>query len=568
MTTPQDINDFSGKLARRLQSIYASGFSEGHVNRIIGLIDAVAPGPGPLWTERDVILITYGDTVISSDEKPLITLRRFLRDKLGQKISCVHILPFFPSTSDDGFAVNDFNKVDPDLGSWEDIAGIGQDYDLMFDLVLNHVSSGHPWFLNYCSDRIPGKGYFIEHIPETDYHLVVRPRSTELFTEFSTGSGKKKVWTTFSADQADLNFANPEVLFEMIRILLFYIGKGARIIRLDAIAFLWKETGSSCLHHHKTHEIVKLLRDIATFANPRVIILTETNVPNSDNWSYFGQDDEAHMVYQFTLPPLILYTLFSGNSHYLADWAESIPPTGKNRTFLNFTASHDGIGVRPLEGILPNKEIQQMIEGIKNFGGRLSVKTNPDGSTGPYEMNITYVSAMAGTINGKDDLCERRFLASQLIMLAMQGIPAVYIQSLLGSENDYEGVKRSGMARSINRKKWKEEDIKMILSSDTFQARIFREFTRVIAIRQNNAAFHPDSPQQVLHLGDPFFGLFRINPANGEKIYCISNITASLQKLNIETEAIPQKGFDLLDEQSYSEIKEISFEAYQTRWLV
>ena len=284
------------------------------------------------------------------------------------------------------------------------------------------------------------------------------------------------MWTTFSADQADLNFANPDVLIEMIRILLFYIGKGARIIRLDAIAFLWKEIGSSCLHHHKTHEIVKLLREIATYANPRVIILTETNVPNPDNWSYFGQDDEAHMVYQFTLPPLILYTLFSGNSQYLTNWAESIPPTGKNKTFLNFTASHDGIGVRPLEGILPYNEIQRLIDGIRNFGGLLSVKTNPDGSTGPYEMNITYYSAMAGTIHGVDDLGEKRFLASQFIMLAMQGIPAVYIQSLLGCENDYDGVKKSGMARSINRKKWNEADILNVLSANTAQARIFTEY--------------------------------------------------------------------------------------------
>jgi sucrose phosphorylase len=567
MTTHQDIHIFTGNLARRLQSIYAAGFSEGHVNRIISLIREM-PGAGPLWNERDVILITYGNSVVRPDEKPLITLRRFLTDKLGQKISCVHILPFFPSTSDDGFAVSDFNKVDPALGSWEDIEEIGRDYSLMFDLVLNHVSSGHPWFLNYCSDRVPGKDYFIEKIPDTDYHLVVRPRSTGLFTEFKTGSGKKEVWTTFSADQADLNFANPDVLIEMIRILLFYISKGARIIRLDAIAFLWKEPGSPCLHHHKTHEIVKLLREIAAYANPRVIILTETNVPNPDNWSYFGQNDEAHMVYQFSLPPLILYTLFSGNSQYLTDWAESIPPTGHNKTFLNFTASHDGIGVRPLEGILPPDEIQRLIDSIKSFGGRLSVKTNPDGSTGPYEMNITYFSAMAGTIHGKDALGERRFLASQFIMLAMQGIPAVYIQSLLGCENDEEGVKKTGMARSINRRKWYETEITEILSADSAQARVFEEFTRVIAIRQNNDTFHPDCPQQVLRLGNSFFGFLRLNPANGKKIYCISNITASSQYLNIESAALPQKGYDLLSEQAYDEKNEIYFEGYQTRWLV
>jgi sucrose phosphorylase len=567
MNTHQDIHDFSGRLARRLQSVYSSGFSEGLVNRIISLISA-APFARPLWNERDVILISYGNSITGPDEKPLKTLHRFLKDKIGKTISCVHILPFFPSTSDDGFAVSDFNNVDPGLGSWETIEEIGRDYSLMFDLVLNHVSSEHPWFLNFCSGRVPGKDYFIEKIPGSDYHLVVRPRSTDLFTEFSTISGKKEVWTTFSDDQADLNFANPEVLIEMIRILLLYISKGARIIRLDAIAFLWKETGSSSLHHPKTHEIVKMLREIAAYANPRVIILTETNVPNRENWSYFGQDDEAHMVYQFTLPPLILYTLFSGNSEYLTDWAESIPPTGNSKTFLNFTASHDGIGVRPLEGILPNREIQRLIEGIRNFGGLMSVKTNPDGSTGPYEMNITYFSAMAGTINGIDVLREKRFLASQFIMLALQGIPAVYIQGILGCENDYDGVKNSGMARSINRKKWNEAEILKILSTDSVQARIFKEYTRVIAIRQNTAAFHPDCPQRVLRLGNSFFGFFRLNPANGEKVYCITNITGSSQKLNIETAALPHKGYDLLKELPYDEKNEICFEAYQARWLV
>jgi len=567
MTTHQDINDFSGKLARRLQSIYPTCFSEGHVNRIISLISRFSD-IGPLWDEKDVILITYGDSIIKPGEKPLITLCRFLRNKLEKRISCVHILPFFPSTSDDGFAVSDFNSVDPGLGSWDDISGIGHHYSLMFDLVLNHVSSSHTWFLNFCKGIEPGKDYFIEKIPETDYHLVVRPRTTELFTEFDIHSGKTEVWTTFSADQTDLNFSNPDVLIEMIRILIFYIGKGARIIRLDAIAFLWKEIGSSCLHHHKTHEIVKLLREIASYFNQRVIILTETNVPNPVNWSYFGQDDEAHMVYQFTLPPLILYTLFSGSSMYLTKWAESIPTTGTGKTFLNFTASHDGIGVRPLEGILPVIEIQRLIDGIRDFGGLLSVKTNPDGTTGPYEMNITYYSAMSGTVNGMDRLGEKRFLTSQFIMLAMQGIPALYIQSLYGCENDYEGVKNSGMARSINRKKWREDELLDILSSDTVQHRIFSEFTRVITIRQNTPAFHPDCPQQILRLGDSFFGFIRQDPANGEKVYCISNITAKSLYLNIEKVAIPHKGIDLLEEQNTNLKDEIYFEAYQTRWLV
>jgi sucrose phosphorylase len=567
MNTRQDINEFSGNVARRLQSIYPAGFSEGLVNRIMGYVNTHNARTF-LWDERDIILITYGNTITRPGEKPLNTLYRFLKDKIQEKISCVHILPFFPSTSDDGFAVSDFNKVDPALGNWDDIARIGNDYSLMFDLVLNHVSSSHPWFLNFCAGKTPGKDYFIEKIPDTDYHLVTRPRSTPLFSEYDTFTGKKEVWTTFSADQADLNFANPDVLMEMIRILLYYIQRGARIIRLDAIAFLWKETGSSCLHHHKTHEIVKLFREIATYANPQVIILTETNVPDRDNRSYFGQDDEAHMVYQFTLPPLILYTLFSGNSEFLTRWAEKIPSTGNRKTFLNFTASHDGIGVRPLEGILPEKEIKGLIDGILNFGGLLSVKTNSDGSTGPYEINCTYYSALEGTSKGKDELGEKRFLVSQFIMLAMQGIPAVYIQSLLGCENDYAGVQITGMARSINRKKWNEQDILGLLTSDTKQARIFAEYARVLKIRQSTAAFHPNCPQQVLNLGASFFGFSRLNPQTGEKVFCISNITSAPQYLKRETMVMLQREYDLLGEQPLGKADDIFFEEYQTRWLI
>lgn len=291
----------------------------------------------------------------------------------------------------------------------------------------------------------------------------------------------------------------------MIRVLLFYISKGARIIRLDAIAFLWKEKGSPCLHLSQTHELIRLLRDIVTRVNPHVILLTETNVPNRENWSYFGKDDEAHMVYQFTLPPLLLYTLFTGSARLLNSWAESIPPTGGARTFLNFTASHDGIGIRPLEGILPEQEIHSLIMGIRSFGGIISEKRNPDGKDSPYEMNITYLDALTGTKEGPDHLRDSRFLCSQLIVLALQGIPAVYIQSLLGTGNDYEGVRKTGRARSINRKQWDEKTILNLLSSESAHKHIFTEYTRIINIRKQITAFHPGCPQQILSCGDSFF---------------------------------------------------------------
>jgi sucrose phosphorylase len=566
MSGVRDINTLASIIANRLKTIYPENFSESLVNRILSLL-APNSSPGPLWDERDVVLITYGDSLTSPKEKPLVTLRRFLESRLSQTIGCVHILPFFPSTSDDGFAVSDYISVAPELGDWEDIAAIGKEFSLMFDLVLNHVSASHPWFMNFREGKSPGKDYFIEMDPGADYLRVVRPRNTPLFTAYITSGGIKKLWTTFSADQIDLNFGNPEVLIEMIRIFLFYISHGARIIRLDAVAFLWKEKDSSCIHLPGTHEVIKLLRDIAAYVGPRIIILTETNVPNRENWSYFGQLDEAHMVYQFTLPPLILYTLYTGNARYLTEWAVSIPAVTVGRTFLNFTASHDGIGIRPLEGILPESEIHLLISSIRDFGGLISVKSNPDGTSSPYEMNITYLDALKGTRNGPDNLMERRFLCSQLIVLAMQGIPAIYIQSLLGTANDYEEMKKTGQARSINRKKWNEATLLQLLSDETSNKLIFTEYTRAIAIRRQIRAFHPDCPQQIVRLGDPVFAFVRTSPQTGEEVFCISNITNRIVVL--PKTGIPlRKGItDLLTGEEVAISGEFTFGPYQTRWL-
>jgi sucrose phosphorylase len=467
-----DAAAFAGKLARRLQVIYAAGFSEGIVNRILVITNRQF-SEQPAWSEKDVVLITYGNSIRKADERPLHTLYRFLFNRLADTISCVHILPFFPFTSDDGFSVSDFMKVDPLLGSWEDIVAFTPKFSLMSDLVINHVSAGHSWFKNYLQNRSPGNDFFIEADPEADYRIVVRPRSTPLFTRVETVNGARDVWTTFSADQVDLDFSNPEVLIEMIRVMVFYISKGVRIIRLDAIAFLWKKNGTSCLHLRETHEIVKLLREIASFICPGTIILTETNVPNKENWSYFGDNDEAHMVYQFSLPPLLLHALFSENASYLTDWATEIPSTCVNQTFLNYTASHDGIGVRPLEGILPEPEIDRLIDGMIGFGGLISRRINPNGTLSPYEINITYFDAMKGNKQGVDHFQEARFLCSQAIMMSLQGIPAFYIHSLLATANDYDGVKSTGRARSINRQQLGEDELNSRLSNDSRQSHLF-----------------------------------------------------------------------------------------------
>jgi sucrose phosphorylase len=561
-----DLATFIDCLARRLQRIYKTTFSESLVNRIAGMTIKTLVAK-QLWNEGDVVLITYGNSICSPGEKPLRTLRRFLQERLAGIVTCVHILPFFPYTSDDGFSVSDYTAVNPELGSWEDITAICSEFGLMTDLVINHVSTEHPWFRNYLDDRNPGKNYFIEAEPGIDYSCVTRPRSTPLFTRFETKTGIKEVWTTFSDDQVDLDFSNPDVLVEMIRILLFYLRKGARIIRLDAIAYLWKTKGTACLHLPETHEIVKLLHDLVSFVSPGTVILTETNVPNLENWSYFGNNDEAHMVYQFSLPPLLLHAMFTGSSEYISRWAAEIPVTPADQTYLNYTASHDGIGVRPLEGLLPEAEIRNLLEGMIHFGGKISFKGNKDGTLSPYEINITYFDAMKGDRTGPDEFQEARFLCSQAIMMSLQGIPAFYFNSLAGTSNDYEGLAETGIFRRINRKRWQEEELLERLSTDTTNGRVFKELSRLIGNRRQCSAFHPACQQRILFLDNRLFAYERVLPDGSGRILCLSNI--SKHPVEIEGSiAEMKKGHDLISSESLpGTTGRILLQAYQTRWI-
>ena len=481
--------------------------------------------PAPRWDARDTILIAYGDMIRAPGEKPLATLTAFANRHLQEAIRTIHLLPFFPYSSDDGFSVIHFRNVDPNLGDWPEIRTLNEHFRLMFDLVLNHVSSQSGWFQDYQAGVAPGRHYFIEADPAADHAAVVRPRSLPLLTAVTTPAGKRWVWTTFSNDQIDLDYSNPDVLFELLDILLFYVSMGARILRLDAIAFLWKKNGTPCIHLPETHEIVKLFRDLLDLVAPDVLLLTETNVPQPENLSYFGAGDEAHMVYQFSLPPLLLHALQTGTSRHLRAWAAALPPPPPGCTYLNFTASHDGIGVRPLQDLLPTAEIQALVERTRNRGGQVSTRRNRDGTDSPYELNITYFDALRGN-RADDPFHLPRFLCSQTVMLALRGIPAVYFHSLTATPNDLDGVRRTGRARSINRRKWDRDDLQSALDDpSTPTACIFREYTRLLRLRADQPAFHPDGAQRVLDFGDRVFAVERTAPDQSQTLLAISNFT-------------------------------------------
>ncbi|MEL7454067.1 MAG: sugar phosphorylase, partial [Pseudomonadota bacterium] len=405
------------------------------------------------WTQDDLLLITYGHSIIDGVHKPLDLLYDFLTRYLKDAFTGVHILPFFPFSSDEGFSVTDYTVVNSVIGDWADINRIASEFKLMSDLVLNHVSSQGPWFSAYLQGQSPYDRYFVEGDPNDDLSDVVRPRTSPLLREVETANGVKHVWCTFSHDQVDLDFKNPDVLLEFLRITKLHIENGVRVIRLDAVAFLWKEVGSDCIHLPETHAIIQLLRVLLDYHQESVVLLTETNVPNKENLSYFGMRNEAHSIYNFSLPPLLVHALLTGTSEYLNQWQMSMPPAPLGCAYLNFSASHDGIGMRPAEGLLPAGDIDLMLQTTKSFGGFINMRTMPDGSEKPYELNITFYDMMKGSVGG-DAYQFDRFICSQTIVLALEGIPAIYIHALLATPNDTDGVRKSGVNRAINRHRW------------------------------------------------------------------------------------------------------------------
>jgi glucosylglycerate phosphorylase len=529
-----------------------------------------------LLTEQDVILITYGDQVRVPGEPPLRTLDRFLDRHLKKYVSSIHLLPFYPYSSDDGFSVIDYRKVDPELGNWDDISRLGQNYRLMFDAVVNHVSSHSDWFRGFLRDEKPFCDFFIVVDPDVDVSSVVRPRTHPLLTPFKTAQEEKHVWTTFSDDQIDLNFKNPEVLIEIVDLLLFYVEKGAEFIRLDAIAYLWKEINTTSIHLPQTHAIVKLFRAVLDAAAPDVILITETNVPHEENISYFGnllpeidRTDEAQMVYQFPLAPLVAHTFISGSSRRFKEWGSELD---SSHTFFNFIASHDGIGMMPARGLLSSVEIQNIIDRTLQHGGKVSHKKNEDGSLSVYELNITLFDLLNNPEKPEKDNDISRFLASQAVMLSLTGVPGIYFHSLVGSRSCQSCYQDTGRARSLNREKFQLEALEIELANPySSMSRVLSGYQRMLEVRRKHTAFHPKGNQRILDIGDQIIGLLRTAPDHQEQVLCLINIVPEqhiIPAVRILKEKLDSRDYvDLLSGARINLSDGLTIAGYQVLWL-
>ena len=539
---------------------------------------------GNRFTEKDVILITYGDLLISKDRSPLKTLSDFLKSipAFQEIINTLHILPFFPYSSDRGFSVIDFEAVDPQLGSWNDIEVLGENYQLMFDGVFNHISAQSKAFQEMLSGNPLYKDVFTvyrspDELTLEQRQIIVRPRTSDVLTKFDSLDGPVWVWTTFSPDQIDLNFRNPLVLIYVIETLLLYIRQGANIIRLDAITYLWEEPGTPCASLEQTHEVVKLLRDVLKAVAPHVALITETNVPHGENISYFGDgSDEAQMVYNFALPPLVLHAFYREDATVLTQWAKNLDYPSPTTTFFNILDTHDGVGLQGAKNILPKEEINFVLDKAKQHGAFVSYKTGADGTEEPYEINSTWFSALT-LDNGQEDLAlqVKRYVASRSIALVLRGVPGIYFHGLIGTANNIGDVLKTKTKRDINRKVLNVEDLLEHSQDPKSRLRtIAQQFGGLIAIRRQHSAFHPNGEQRILELTPEVFAVLRIAPEGERHILALTNVTSKDCQLEIPLSLLGVKEtqwYDLVRQRGWmaqDQTLNLTLQPYDIFWLI
>ena len=566
------------KINKRLNKLYPPSIAELAINDIIDLIfkykQRIKSQEYHL-SQKDIVLITYGDQVSKNHEASLKTLNDFMDNHLKGVINSIHILPFYPYSSDDGFSVVNYSAVDPHMGSWREIEEISKNYRLMVDGVINHISQFSDWFRAYLSGDPYFQDFFIDLDPSTDLSKVVRPRASPLLSEFVDDDGKiHNIWTTFSKDQVDLNYKSHRVLKNVLDALFYYIEKGATLIRLDAIAFIWKEIGTQCVHLPQTHELIQLMRDVLHEVAPEVIIITETNVPHHENVSYFGSgDDEAQMVYNFALPPLLVHSILHGNTATLNTWAKTLLLPSDKVCFFNFTASHDGIGLRPVKDILKDEEVDFIVQKVQEHGGLVSFRAEEDGSKTPYELNCSYIDAL--TNPSEDDAIRlKRLLVTQATVLAMPGVPGIYFHSLVGSRNYQDGVKHTGVNRTINREKYHIDWLESELSKQGSLAKnAFDSYKRLISIRINEEAFNPFGKFNFLDLGDKVFAIDNVCAKGVERIIAIHNfsneeVLFSLpENIKLPLYDILSTNYAISTEEKTEQTREFKLEPYQIMWL-
>ena len=571
MLTQKDRKNIRSKLVNIYKTIFSKkdiSYFESEIIHLINNFNEKNPKKKKSISEKTTLVICYGDSVYSEKKKSIRVFQSFFQKKLKNYFNTIHFLPFYPSSSDSGFAVKDHYKVDNKLGNWLDIKSISKSTNVMADMVINHSSARGLWFKNFLKKKEPGKDYFLTVDNKFDTSKVIRPRDHTLLKKIKIFNQSDYLWRTFSPDQIDLNFRNPSVLIQFIKIMIHLINNGVTIFRLDAIAYLWKENGTKCINLKQTHEIIKLLRNIINLLNIQTTIITETNLPENENLSYFGKNDEANWIYNFSLPPLLIHAFLFENSSYLNKWSKNLPNTKNDNCYLNFIASHDGIGIRPTEGLLNKKTLDNFLNRLKKNGSKFSYRKVQNKAKKVYEANITVFDALKKSdydIQGKFYL--ERYISSHAIMISFEGIPAIYFNSIFGTSNDEAKYIITGNNRDVNRYRWNFKNITNKLKNNKSKQNIFyQNICNLLNIRRKQKAFHPNALRINLNFGRKVYAFKRVSIDKKQTILCITNLSSKIQKTKISKKYHKMK--NLINSKIQIEDKKfLVLRPFETIWL-
>ena len=562
------------KIKSKLDSIYKTYLSKkeidyfkDEISKIIKIFNKNNPRRKKIISEKTSLIICYADSVYSKKKSSIKVFQSFYKKKLKKYFNTIHFLPFYPSSSDSGFAVKDHYKIDNKLGNWSDIKKISKSNDIMADMVINHSSARGLWFKNFLKEKRPGKDYFLTVDSKFNTSKVIRPRDHKLLKKIKIFKKTDYLWRTFSPDQIDLNFKNPSVLLRFIKIMIHLINNGVTIFRLDAIAYLWKENATKCINLRQTHEIIKLFRIIVNLLNVQTIIITETNLPEKENLSYFGNKDEANWIYNFSLPPLLIHAFLFENSLYLNKWSKKLPSATKGNSYLNFIASHDGIGIRPTEGIFNKKILNNFLKRLKKNGSKFSYRKIPNKPKKVYEANITVFDALKRTDydqTGKFYL--QRYISAHAIMISFEGIPAVYFNSIFGTSNDEAKFVITGNNRDVNRYRWNFQNIiKKLTDEKSKQSIFYRNILNLLDKRRKQKAFHPNALRYNINLGPKIFSFKRVSIDKKQTIICITSLSSKIQ--NCKLDGNYSKWKNLIGPQIKIIKKILVLKPFETVWL-
>ncbi len=438
--------------------------------------------------KNKVQLITYADRLGGRDIK---SLHRLLKGPLAGLFGGIHILPFYYpiNGADAGFDPIDHTRIDPSLGSWEDIKELGQDVDLMADLIVNHVSSSSLQFLDY-SEKGDASIYrdmfltmgsiFPNGATEADLLTIYRPRPGLPFSYVTLKNNQKRLlWTTFSKQQIDINVSHSQGKAYLKSVLQTLHANGIRMVRLDAIGYAIKKPGSSCFMIPETFAFIEYLTRQAAALDMETLV---------EIHSHFLRQIEiarkVDRVYDFALPPLVLHAIFNHTGRYLKQWLEISP-----RNAVTVLDTHDGIGMIDIDadgsdhedhpGIIPSEELDALVEKIhSNSNGQSRLATGVAASNlDLYQVNCTFYDAI-----GRND---NDYLLARAIQFFAPGVPQVYYVGLLAGENDMTLLAKSGIGRDINRHYYTPEEIDRAI-----QRSVVQSLFELIRFRNHHPAFN------------------------------------------------------------------------------